>query len=114
MQFSTIFACVSALAMTASASPVARETHISDFRLFGEHGCSAENEGVWTVLNTDLDKCTGFNGENVKSVYLTDINAGCKLWVYSDAECSHKKTRVHTGECSNSKHHEWKSWKLKC
>ncbi|KAH6885214.1 hypothetical protein B0T10DRAFT_91196 [Thelonectria olida] len=113
MQFSTIFVSAAALFISASASPVARETHISDFRLFGEPGCSAQNEGVWTVLNTDLDKCTGFNGEVVKSVTLTDINKGCKFWVYSDAKCSKGKTRALTGECTNAGN-EWKSWKMKC
>jgi hypothetical protein len=78
MQFGTIFVSVAALFMGASASPVTRETHISDFRLFGETGCSAQNDGVWTVLNTDLDKCTNFNGEVPKSITLTDINKGCK------------------------------------
>lgn len=68
--------------MGASAAIFTRsDAHVADFRIFGEEGCYKKNEGVWTVLQSDVNNCTIFNkySENiVKSVTLTDINAGCK------------------------------------
>ncbi|KPM39350.1 hypothetical protein AK830_g7202 [Neonectria ditissima] len=115
MQFITAVISIAALVLGVSASPIKSDPHIADFRLFGEKACFDENEGVWTVLHSDLNKCTSFNGETVKSVLLTDINKGCKLWIYCDEHCSSDKTQVHTGtEHCRSTDKEWKSWKLKC
>lgn len=77
MQFSTVFVSAAALFMGASASPITRDTHIADFRLYGKAGCSAQNLGIWTVLDDALDKCTPFN-DVVKAVTLEDSTKGCK------------------------------------
>jgi hypothetical protein len=52
------------------------DPHIGDIRLFGQPGCSAENQGVWTITQSQLDTCFNFPSV-VKAVNLTDINAGC-------------------------------------
>ncbi|KAI5456480.1 hypothetical protein BGZ63DRAFT_396760 [Mariannaea sp. PMI_226] len=113
MQFKAIFSSTAILITVTSAAAIVKDPHISDFRLYGVTGCSAQNEGVWTVLHSDLNKCTGFNGESVGSVSLTDINKGCKFWVFSDEKCCKGETRVHEGKCANASK-RWRSWILKC
>lgn len=88
IQFLTIATILTALAASltgasalslseADTTKVARDDpHIGDLRLYGAEGCSADNLGVWTVLQSDLGTCFNFT-ETVKAVYLTDIDNGC-------------------------------------
>jgi hypothetical protein len=99
MKFSTVYiAVVSGFITVASASviPAARDdAHIGDFRLYGESGCSAQNLGVWTMLESDVSKtahaqtCHSMSGDNAWSVSLADIIGGC--WRKS---CHRRYTRV--------------------
>lgn len=62
---------------TALAAAIAN-THVADFRGFGNIDCDKENLGVWTVIDDDVvDRpCVQFD-DGVLSVKMVDIVAHC-------------------------------------
>jgi hypothetical protein len=64
MHFTTILASAIALAMGASAMPAPpADTRYAQLRLFGEPGCSAQNEGELGVYGDYVNKCNTFPGD---------------------------------------------------
>jgi hypothetical protein len=64
MQLTTILVTAIALAMGASAMPAPpADTRYAQLRLFGEPGCSAQNEGELGVYGDYVNKCNVFPGD---------------------------------------------------
>lgn len=65
MHFTTFSAAALALVQVVLAAPSSapvsgRDTHKADFRSFGAAGCSEDNQGVWTLLESDNNVCKPF------------------------------------------------------
>jgi hypothetical protein len=79
MQLTSFLATISLLAIGGSAAPSALDTrqdpHEGDFRTFGVAGCKDDNQGVYTVTQSGLGKCTPFV-QNVGSISVTDLSDG--------------------------------------
>ncbi|KAK3335820.1 hypothetical protein B0T19DRAFT_395629 [Cercophora scortea] len=73
-----------------------QDPHIGDIRTWGQLGCSADNQGVWTITTSELDLCHDF-GITVKAVNLTDINDGCSFFAFSEAGCKGVRCAFGTG-----------------
>ncbi|KAK3941135.1 hypothetical protein QBC46DRAFT_449015 [Diplogelasinospora grovesii] len=100
----TLFiSAASALSFRSSGfAKVARnDPHIGDIRIFGELGCSADNQGVWTVLQSDLGVCQDFSTV-VKSVILGDIKNGCTFFAFSEAGCQGVRRAFGVGGCDDA------------
>lgn len=81
MQFSAILASALAFAMSASAMPAPpADTRYAQLRLFGESGCSAQNQGELGVYGDYVNKCNTFGETTVKSVSFEYAinNCSCK------------------------------------
>ncbi|KAF7564027.1 hypothetical protein G7046_g112 [Stylonectria norvegica] len=115
MQFATILVSVAALAIGASAAVLPRDTHVADFRVFGEAGCYKDNLGVFTVLDTDFtpNECKSFEGNVVKSLNLGDINDGCTMYIYPENGCGAGRRAIGAGDCQEAAG-LWKSWSIQC
>ncbi|KAJ5391353.1 hypothetical protein N7509_006843 [Penicillium cosmopolitanum] len=89
MHFTTILASAIALAMGASAMPAPpADTRYAQLRLFGEPGCSAQNEGELGVYGDYVNKCNTFPGDTpYRSVSFEYAINNCSLRVYSDVTC---------------------------
>lgn len=82
MQFTTIFVSAIAFAMGVSAAPAPpADTRYAQLRLFGESGCSAQNQGELGVYGDYVNKCNTFGDTTVKSVSFEYAinNCTCKL-----------------------------------
>lgn len=79
MQSISIILSALTLGATAATIRTARsDPHIVDFRTFGATGCSEENQGVYTYVKSDLDKCFQFSETDVvESLFVSDITKGC-------------------------------------
>ncbi|CAM1505189.1 Fc.00g108260.m01.CDS01 [Cosmosporella sp. VM-42] len=115
MQFTTILASIATLAIGADAAAVKRDTHVADFRIYGEKGCDMLNLGVWTVLDTDFypNECKTLKNNVVKSLSLGDINNGCTMYIYSDEKCSVARRAI-TPEACHDAEVVWGSWSMQC
>ncbi|OAQ69896.1 hypothetical protein VFPPC_15505 [Pochonia chlamydosporia 170] len=111
---SNIITVIIAALVSSSAALVIRNKHVGDFRLFSNQGCSAGNLGVWTIIDDDVKhgKCVSIN-DSVQSIYATDVNQGCKFYLYNDGACKVGKTNAAEGTCSNTSE-GWKSWSMDC
>ena len=70
MQFTTLIAAVSALAVGTNAVAIPRDgARLAQFRVFGADGCSALNYGFYTVDESDVGTCHELT-DNVSSVRL--------------------------------------------
>lgn len=79
MQFSSLFLAAAALITGSQAAAIPRQSdpHIVDFRTFGQPGCSADNQGIYTYTQSMLDTCYTFGDLNVESIFVADITEGC-------------------------------------
>ncbi|KAG5971648.1 hypothetical protein E4U55_001156, partial [Claviceps digitariae] len=71
---------VVALAGTSATHALTiRNKHVADFRLFGEQGCSKQNQGIWTVVDLDFrpHECKSLGESLPRSILNVDINRGC-------------------------------------
>ncbi|KAG5993172.1 hypothetical protein E4U54_003459 [Claviceps lovelessii] len=115
MLASHMLAGVVALAGAAHALTI-RNRHVADFRLFGEQGCSKQNQGIWTVIDLDFrpNECKSLGTSLPRSIRNVDINRGCQLSFYTDDACSALSKRVcGQGECCNSAE-GWRAWSMVC
>ncbi|CAN8099043.1 unnamed protein product [Discula destructiva] len=97
MYFSTLLP-LSALVLHATAATVPRQDpHIVDFRTFGAPGCFEENQGIYTYLQSDLDKCKNFADATIGSIFVGDITDGCSLYAYTDFSCMENQVTVPVG-----------------
>ncbi|PHH64734.1 hypothetical protein CDD81_3996 [Ophiocordyceps australis] len=114
MLFSTVATAI-ALATGAAASPVTRNKHVADFRVYGGTDCYQQNMGVWTVIDTDFrpNECKSLKDTSIKSVSLVDINNGCKLHIFTDSACSKGRQTIPQGQCRGS-HEGYKAWAMEC
>lgn len=81
MHFATIIASTFALVMSASALPAPpADTRYAQLRLFGEPGCSAQNQGELGVYGDYVNKCNTFGDTTVESVSFeySINNCSCK------------------------------------
>ncbi|OAA67929.1 hypothetical protein SPI_00124 [Niveomyces insectorum RCEF 264] len=123
MQFSLAAAAVAVLvaASTTMAGPIPapdahapavlssrNDPHEADFRTFGAPGCSAENQGIYTLTLSNTDQCQPF-ADPIGSVLVVDNL--CTLTVYDDAACSQASKVLPTKACQDG---TWKSYKLTC
>ncbi|KAJ5082826.1 hypothetical protein N7532_011869 [Penicillium argentinense] len=100
MHFSTIIISAIALAMGASAMPAPpADTRYAQLRLFGEPGCSAQNEGELGVYGDYVNKCNTWDGTTVKSVSFEYAINNCQLRVYSDVTCHLDRHHVPVKTC---------------
>ncbi|KAG6030431.1 hypothetical protein E4U41_000100 [Claviceps citrina] len=117
MHASHMLATVAALA-TAAAGLAIRNKHVADFRLFGQPGCSRDNEGIWTVIDDDFrpGECKSMRGILARSIRNVDTNRGCTLSFYTDEACSAAgRRRCGAGECCDSNAAQgWKAWSMVC
>lgn len=65
------------LGTTAVTIPRQSDPHIVDFRTYGVAGCSDENQGVYTYLQSDENICRTFVDSTVGSIFTLDITDGC-------------------------------------
>jgi len=75
-------AFITSVVMATVASAVAcphHLAHLADFRVFGSLTCHDKNLGIWTVVEGDVGvgECKGFNGDDVRSLSVVNINKGC-------------------------------------
>ncbi len=79
MHFVALISSLSFLVASASAAAVRRnDPHRLDFRTFGAAGCNAQNQGVYTLLQSDNALCKQFLVDlTIGSAYLTDLDPGC-------------------------------------
>ncbi|CAK7232617.1 hypothetical protein SEUCBS140593_008321 [Sporothrix eucalyptigena] len=114
MYFSTAaIAATLAFAQTGLAAPATEKVsrndpHELDFRTFGASGCSAENQGVYTLELSSSGVCSQFV-DPIGSLLVGDNL--CTLTIYSDAECSENPVVAPTGVCQNG---QWLSYKMTC
>lgn len=97
MQSISLFlsAAAATLSLGASAATIQarQDPHIVDFRTFGLPGCFEQNQGVYTYLQSDLDKCFQFSTTDiVESLFVTDINDGCAGKSSSTPPLTHQET----------------------
>lgn len=79
MYFSITLIPLSALVLhtTAVTIPRQNDAHITDFRTYGAPGCSADNQGVYTITTSGLNICQTFADPTIGSVFVVDITDGC-------------------------------------
>lgn len=80
MQFSSLFlAATAALISGSQAAAIPRaDPHIVDFRTFGQPGCSADNQGIYTYTQSETGTCYPFSDvDTVRSIFVGDITEGC-------------------------------------
>lgn len=79
MQFSSLFLAAAALISGSQAAAIPRQSdpHVVDFRTYGQPGCSAANQGVYTYTESQIGACIAFTEDTVQSVFVTDITEGC-------------------------------------
>ena len=118
--------------ITSAAALALRNIHVADFRGFGGTNCFDENLGIWTVIDDDVKhgECMGFNGNDVRSLRVEDVNEGCvskygrvKRWerrmlmrvvyVFGDEKCGGVPMAAVQGGCVDKKE-GWKAWKMEC
>ncbi|ROW11454.1 hypothetical protein VMCG_01515 [Cytospora schulzeri] len=99
MQFSSLFLAAVALVAGSQAASIPRQSdpHIVDFRTYGQPGCSADNQGVYTYTQSELNTCHAFVDTTVESIFVTDITDGCSVYAYTDAACSDNQITVPVG-----------------
>lgn len=69
MLFNTILASAAILAVGVSAAPAPDvNPRYAQLRIFGEPGCSEQNQGEIGVYRDQLNKCQTFGDNNVRSV----------------------------------------------
>ncbi|QPH02470.1 hypothetical protein C2857_006680 [Epichloe festucae Fl1] len=115
MHASLFIASVAALASSTSALTI-RNKHVADFRLFGEQGCSKQNQGVWTVIDVDFkpNECKSLQGSPAMSILNIDTNKGCTFSLYADEACTEASKRdCPPGRCCNNLQ-DWKAWSMVC
>ncbi|KAG6009547.1 hypothetical protein E4U21_002183 [Claviceps maximensis] len=115
MHPSHILVGIAALAGATHALAI-RNKHVADFRLFGEQGCSRQNQGIWTVIDEDFrpNECKSLGGSLPRSIRNVDVNRGCTLSFYSDDACSAtSKRECAPGQCCDSAQ-GWRSWSMVC
>ncbi|KUI60442.1 hypothetical protein VP1G_07642 [Cytospora mali] len=100
MQFSSIFlAAATALFAGSQAASIPRQSdpHIVDFRTYGQPGCSADNQGVYTYTESQLNTCYTFSESTVESIFVVDVTEGCSVYAYTDTACSVNQITVPVG-----------------
>ncbi|KAI1437808.1 hypothetical protein GGR50DRAFT_643002 [Xylaria sp. CBS 124048] len=120
MQF-TVLLALTALATGINAAAFPRQPanpRLAQFRIFGKQGCSAENDGFYTVDKSDVGNC-GTLVDEVSSVHLELLNSpaadGCSVRVFTSDNCSAGSTATAVKACTNAKAGEtFKSWKITC
>lgn len=120
MQFTTVIAALATLAASANAAALRRDgARLAQFRIFGAEGCKEQNEGFYTVDQSDADACHQL-GENIHSVNLEYLNLptanGCTLNIYTDADCSVGKIATALNVCNNptAATEAFGSWNIVC
>ncbi|KAJ5224453.1 uncharacterized protein N7469_007956 [Penicillium citrinum] len=100
MQLTTVFVSAIAFAMGVSAIPAPpADTRYAQLRLFGEPGCSAQNQGELGVYGDYVNKCNTFGDTTVKSVSFEYAINNCTLRVYSDVTCHLDRHDVSVETC---------------
>ncbi|KAI0195719.1 hypothetical protein EV127DRAFT_404453 [Xylaria flabelliformis] len=119
MQFTTLIAAVSALAVGTHAVAIPRDgARLAQFRVFGADGCSALNYGFYTVDQSDVGTCHELT-DNVSSVNLESLTtaaAGCSVNIFTDKNCSAGETATALNVCTNPTvaGQIWGSWSITC
>ncbi|KAI0878014.1 hypothetical protein GGS24DRAFT_445055 [Hypoxylon argillaceum] len=123
MQFTTLISAIATLAAGTNAAAVPRDgARLAQFRVFGADGCSALNDGFYTVDQSDVGACHVLTTEptGISSVSLEALNmpaaAGCTLYIYSDTSCLEGQTATAVGVCTNPTNvgQTWGSWAIDC
>src|SRR3569833_718373 len=77
MLASSLFASLSVLGATSAAVINTRiDPHRCDFRTYGVEGCDLQNQGVYTLEQSDTETCKQF-AEPIGSMTNVDISGGC-------------------------------------
>ncbi|KAI1741980.1 hypothetical protein F4680DRAFT_414075 [Xylaria scruposa] len=119
MQFTTLIAAVSALAVGTSAVAIPRDgARLAQFRVFGAEGCSALNYGFYTVDQSDVGTCHELT-DNVSSVNLESLTTaaeGCSVNIFTDKNCSEGERATTLNVCTNPTvaGQIWGSWSITC
>ncbi|KAH8891806.1 hypothetical protein GQ53DRAFT_823234 [Thozetella sp. PMI_491] len=94
------------------------DPHIADIRTWGELGCDADNQGVWTILQSDTNLCHKFdNPDVVKAVALIDITTGCDFYAFNETGCAGIRRKFTTSSgCGNATLgvDAWQSFEVSC
>ncbi|KAI0440163.1 hypothetical protein F4803DRAFT_528658 [Xylaria telfairii] len=122
MQFTTLIAAVSALAIGTHAAAIPRDgARLAQFRVFGADGCSALNYGFYTVDQSDVGTCHELTTDPtaVISVHLErleSVAAGCSVNIFTDKNCSEGEQAIAVDACTNSETagESWASWSITC
>ncbi|KAI1130010.1 hypothetical protein F5Y10DRAFT_138884 [Nemania abortiva] len=123
MQFTTLIATVATLAIGTNAAALRRDgARLAQFRVFGAEGCSALNDGFYTVDESDAGTCHTFVGDDeaVASLNLEVLNSpaadGCTLYIYTDDACSQGQRATSVNVCNNpaTTGETWNSWQITC
>ncbi|KAI0118292.1 hypothetical protein GGR51DRAFT_210071 [Nemania sp. FL0031] len=123
MQFTTLLAAATTLAIGTSAAAIRRDgARLAQFRVFGAEGCSAFNDGFYTVDQSDAGTCHSFVGDSdvVASLNLevltTPAADGCTLSIYTDDACTQGERATVVNVCNNpdTTGESWNSWKITC
>lgn len=78
MHVSSLSLLPALLVGTTIATTIPRQDpHIVDFRTYGAPGCSAENQGVYTYTQSDLNTCRTFADATIGSLFVIDITDKC-------------------------------------
>ncbi|CAJ2504113.1 Uu.00g115070.m01.CDS01 [Anthostomella pinea] len=122
MQFTCLLVAVTALALGTNAGVIARDgARLAQIRVFGGTDCVEQNDGFYTIDQSDADTCKTFEGVDapISSVKLEVQNSpaadGCQLYVYTDESCTAGRRALALETCSDaSEVGTWGSWKLSC
>ncbi|TPX09129.1 uncharacterized protein E0L32_001608 [Thyridium curvatum] len=104
-------------ASSALAAAVTRnDPHQADFRTFGVAGCSEDNQGVYTLTQSNVGTCKPFTApigsmsvtNNLCKQYRSNPRAR-SVYVYDDEACSAGETELPVGSCQDG---AWLSYKL--
>ncbi|KAI1183208.1 hypothetical protein F5B17DRAFT_146243 [Nemania serpens] len=122
MQLINLIAIVATLAIGSNAAAMRRDgARLAQFRVFGAKGCSALNDGFYTVDQSDAGSCKQFTSPpSVASLNLEQLKLpaadGCTVYIYTDKNCSEGKHATSVNVCNNpaAPGETWNSWEISC
>ncbi|KAI1158050.1 hypothetical protein F5B18DRAFT_657061 [Nemania serpens] len=122
MQFITLISAVATLAVGSRAAAMPRDgARLAQFRVFGAEGCSALNDGFYTVDQSDAGACKQFiSPTSVASLNLEQLKLpaanGCTVYIYTDSNCAVGKHATTVNVCNNPEAagETWNSWEISC